>query len=288
MGTNFIGTYACNISARKGGDNFSAMESMMVDGLGSMIGALCGSPYCTTVYIGHVAYKKMGATRGYSLLNGLLWVIFGLFGVHAVIDKIIPYEVVSGILIVVGFSMASQVVACSPARWYPAVLVGMGICFSDYIIGGFGASTPDIRLLGSGYVWISLFYSLFLMMLTDRWFLAAALTFVVLAGATFIGLIHAAEMNYKYNDKGTIQGSENMVPGVEGMPGWKMIVMYLVSAVLCLVFHVVQRNGYIEAPEEEDFREIQEKEFADLTVGSEDEVVQNETADKAATKTEEI
>eukprot|EP00971_Amphidinium_carterae_P282753 5613442-Amphidinium_carterae.1 len=81
----------------------------MVDGLGSMIGALFGqppppvpqklriipsiarvwkqfddtdgktingllqgSPYGTTVYIGHVAYKKMGATRGYSLLNGVL------------------------------------------------------------------------------------------------------------------------------------------------------------------------------------------------------------------------
>jgi AGZA family xanthine/uracil permease-like MFS transporter len=65
--TNFIGTYACNISARKGGDLFPVMESMMVDGMGSMIGALCGSPYGTTVYIGHVAYKKMGATRGYSL-----------------------------------------------------------------------------------------------------------------------------------------------------------------------------------------------------------------------------
>merc|ERR1719446_1450338 len=31
--TNFIGTYACNISARKGGDHYSPMESMIVDGL---------------------------------------------------------------------------------------------------------------------------------------------------------------------------------------------------------------------------------------------------------------
>mmetsp|Transcript_37418 Transcript_37418/g.87631 ORF Transcript_37418/g.87631 Transcript_37418/m.87631 type:complete len:379 (-) Transcript_37418:19-1155(-) len=83
--TNFISTYACNISARKGGDLFPVMESMMVDGVGSMIGALCGSPYGTTVYIGHVAYKKMGATRGYSLLNGVMWLICGFFWIHALL-----------------------------------------------------------------------------------------------------------------------------------------------------------------------------------------------------------
>jgi len=261
--TNFIGTYACNISARKGGDLFPVMESMMVDGLGSMIGALCGSPYGTTVYIGHVAYKKMGATRGYSLLNGILWLILGLLGFHAFLDAIIPHEIVSGILVVIGFSMASQVVSCSPTRWYPAVLVGMSICFSDYIIGA-NTANNDMPLLGNGYVWVSLFYALFLMMLTDRWFIAAALTFLVMAGASFIGLIHAAKLNFKYSDKGTIIGSEQVVPDVEGMPGWKFILTYLMSATLCIGFHFAQKAGYIDEPEKEDFRELQEKEFSDL------------------------
>mmetsp|Transcript_68313 Transcript_68313/g.193531 ORF Transcript_68313/g.193531 Transcript_68313/m.193531 type:complete len:582 (+) Transcript_68313:67-1812(+) len=265
--TNFIGTYACNISARKGGDLFPVMESMMVDGVGSMVGALCGSPYGTTVYIGHVAYKKMGATRGYSLLNGVLWLIFGLFGFHALLDAIVPHEIVAGVLIVIGFSMAAQVVAVSPERWYPAVLVGLAICFSDFIIGGMGSSNKDIPLLGNGYVWVSLFYALFLMMLTDRWFLAAALTFLTMVGATFIGLIHASKMNVKYNSQGTIIGSEAMFGARSGMPGWKFILMYVLSAALCLGLHAAQRLGFVEAPEEEDFRELQEKELSDLQQG---------------------
>merc|ERR1711990_595686 len=36
--TNFVGTLACNISARIGGDIYSPMESMMIDGLGTMLG----------------------------------------------------------------------------------------------------------------------------------------------------------------------------------------------------------------------------------------------------------
>eukprot|EP00971_Amphidinium_carterae_P129370 2562398-Amphidinium_carterae.2 len=263
--TNFIGTYACNISARKGGDLFPVMESMMVDGLGSMIGALFGSPYGTTVYIGHVAYKKMGATRGYSLLNGVLWLIFGLFGFHALLQALIPTEVVSGILVVVGFSMAAQVCTSSPERWYPAVLVGMAIGFSDLIIGGMGGTNTDIFLMGNGYVWISLLYAWFLMMLTDRWFLAAALAFGICFGATFIGLIHATEMNWQYRDDGTLHGSETL--SYEGMPGWKYLFMYFLCSMLCLAFYGVQKAGFIEPPVEEDFRELQEKEFNELASG---------------------
>jgi len=263
--TNFIGTYACNISARKGGDLYPVMESMMVDGVGSMIGACFGSPYGTTVYIGHVAYKKMGATRGYSLLNGVMWLIFGLFGFHAVLQAIIPNEVVSGILVVVGFSMASQVCTSSPTRWYPAVLLGMSIGFSDFIIGAMGTSNMDIILLGNGYVWISLLYSWFLMMLIDRWFLAAALAFAICTAASSIGLIHANEMNVMYTDKGTIKGSEGL--SYDGMPGWKFILMYMLAGFLCLGLYAAQRAGYVEPPEAEDFREVQEKELRDLSQG---------------------
>lgn len=210
----------------------------------------------------------MGATRGYSLLNGVLWLFFGLFGFHALLDAIVPHEIVAGILVVIGFAMASQVVACSPARWYPAVLVGMSIGFSDFIIGGMGTTNQDILLLGNGYVWVSLFYALFLIMLTDRWFYAAALTFLVMGLATYCGLIHATQMSVKYDDKGTIKGSEDMFPEVHGLPGWKLILMYLLCAILCLCFVCGQKAGFIDPPEEEDFRVLQQREF-DILSGQE-------------------
>jgi len=232
---------------------------MIVDGIGSMIGAGFGSPYGTTVYIGHVAYKKMGATRGYSFLNGFLWLIIGVFGIHAVLDAIVPHEIVSGIIVVIGFCMAAQAMESVPERWYPAVLFGICVCFSDYMLAG-GMANQDIKFLGNGYIFVSLLYTFFLMMLTDRWFLAAAGVFMALLVFSFFGITHGALVEVRYNKYGTLVGSE-WAGDASGMPGWKFILMYGLSAVLCLAFHVAQRQGFIEAPEVEDFREIQSREL---------------------------
>merc|ERR1719401_673802 len=151
----------------------------------------------------------MGATRGYSVLNGLLWLTFGVTGMHAVLDAIIPHEIVAGVILIIGFSMASQCVQSVPSRWYPAVLVGIIICFSDYMLGS-GLVNTDFKLLGNGYIFISFFYTFFLMMLTDRWFLAAAGVFLALLLCAFIGLIHADALSFEYNQWGTIYGSEKL------------------------------------------------------------------------------
>ena len=164
--TNFIGTYACNISARKGGDFFSPMETMVVDGIGSMVGALFGSPFGTTVYIGHVAYKKMGATRGYSLANGVLRLAFGMFGMHALVDSLVPHEITSGVIVVIGFTMTAQVLHSVPQRWYPAVLVGICVVTADYLVASGVSKASEFKLLGNGYVFISFLYTFFLMMLS--------------------------------------------------------------------------------------------------------------------------
>ena len=48
-------------------------ETMLVDGAGTCIGALFGSFYSTTVYIGHPIHKALGAKRGFSLINGIIY-----------------------------------------------------------------------------------------------------------------------------------------------------------------------------------------------------------------------
>ncbi|CAE8629716.1 unnamed protein product [Polarella glacialis] len=255
---NFIGTYSCNISARRVGDRYSPMESMIVDGLGSMIGALLGSPYGTTIYIGHDVYKPMGATHGYSLLNGLLWLVFGLFGIHAVVDAILPHEIFGGVLVVIGFAMASQTIESVPKRWYPATLIGLAIMFSEFIVGGMSSPNMGMRFLASGHLFISLFYTFLLMMLTDRWFLAAAGVFIALFVFSFVGLIHAQKLSVEYDQHGGIK-DQNAYFGQtsSGMPGWKFLVTYAVSAAFCAILHLFQRWGFVEAAEAEDYRILQ-------------------------------
>ena len=225
------------------------------------VGALLGSPYGTTVYIGHVAYKKMGATRGYSVVNGAMWLVLGFSGMHALVDALVPHEIVSGVLVVIGFSMASQTVASAPPRWYPAVLLGMAICFSDFMVASGVQDAYAFRTLGNGYVFISFLYTFLLMMLIDRWFLHAMAILIVLLLCASCGLIHAERLSLRYTRTGTLAGNEAMAAALgEGMPGWKLIGMYGAAAALMLGFHAAQKRGYIEAPEASDFRQIQRKE----------------------------
>jgi AGZA family xanthine/uracil permease-like MFS transporter len=67
------GTLMCLVSAKEAGDPFPVRETMVSDGIGTMITSLFGSPFGTVVYIGHPAHKRSGAKVGYSLVNGFIY-----------------------------------------------------------------------------------------------------------------------------------------------------------------------------------------------------------------------
>lgn len=257
--TNFIGTFACNISARLGGDSYSPMESMIVDGLGSMIGALFGSPYGTTVYIGHTTYKKFGGTRGYSFVNGVAYFIIGLVGLHGIIDAILPHEIVLGVLVCIGFTMAAQCVEAVPKRWYPAVLIGLAICFSDYMgVNGAATAVPDISIFQNGYIFVSCLYTFLLMMITDRWFMTAGVVLLVMCVLTVCGIMHAGAIGFVYDSDG-----HHIAAPAGTTTTYKILVTYAVSGVAMFAMAGVQKLGKIDPPQNEDnFREIQKDEFS--------------------------
>ena len=66
-------TLMCLVSAKEAGDPFPVRESMIVDGIGTMIASFFGSPFGTVIYIGHPAHKRSGAKVGYSLVNGCIY-----------------------------------------------------------------------------------------------------------------------------------------------------------------------------------------------------------------------
>ena len=69
----------------------------------------------------------------------------------------------------------------SPPRWYPAVILGIALCFSDLMINpAIGGSTPGVSQIAVGYVFKSFGTAWVLMMLTDRWFKASALVFFLM------------------------------------------------------------------------------------------------------------
>ena len=121
----FLGSMADVESAEMAGDSYPMAECLIFDGLGTMIGALAGGIYGTTMYIGHPIHKALGAKIGYSLLNGVVYFILFSSGIFASLYNVIPLCANGAILIFVGLLLGRQAFEATPARHYPALLLGV-------------------------------------------------------------------------------------------------------------------------------------------------------------------
>ncbi|HSR35428.1 MAG TPA: xanthine/uracil/vitamin C permease [Anaerolineae bacterium] len=111
---NLIETTGNLESARAAGDEYDIRKVQLIDGFGTCLGALFGSPFPTTVYLGHPAYKEMGARTGYVLLTGLLLLIASLVGVFAFLQHLIPAAAISPLLVFVGIVMTHYAFQATP------------------------------------------------------------------------------------------------------------------------------------------------------------------------------
>ncbi|WP_336645148.1 hypothetical protein [Microbacterium sp. USHLN186] len=112
-------------AAEAAGDHYRARPVMLVNGGATMIGALMGNPYPVTVYIGHTAYKEMGAGIGYTMLNGITMFAVGLFGMSALLLSIVPMAAIAPILIYIGIVTAAQSVRETPKVELPVIFVAL-------------------------------------------------------------------------------------------------------------------------------------------------------------------
>lgn len=112
-------------AAEASGDHYSARPVMLVNGGATMIGSLLGNPYPVTVYIGHTAYKEMGAGIGYTMLNGITMFAVGLFGLSGVLLSIVPMAAIAPILIYIGIVTAGQAVRETPKVEIPVIFVAL-------------------------------------------------------------------------------------------------------------------------------------------------------------------
>ena len=112
-------------SASAAGDEYPVRPSLVVNGLGTLAAALFGSPFPTSIYIGHPAWKKLGARAGYSVLNGVALTLVCLTGTMAALTWLIPPEAGVAIILWIGVIITAQAFEVTPKRHYPAVVVGL-------------------------------------------------------------------------------------------------------------------------------------------------------------------
>jgi AGZA family xanthine/uracil permease-like MFS transporter len=208
---NIIGSLQCLESAEAAGDRFPTRPSLLANGVGSIVAAFFGSPFATTLYIGHPGWKAMGARWGYSWLNGAVICAIALLGLVGNVLSIVPLEVTLGILLWIGIVITAQAFQASPQPHALAVAIGLIPSLASWLLvqvettlrvaGTNLAATADhfaphlylhgVIALSQGFLLTSLIYAAIVAFVIDRRFKRAGAWMLAASLLSAVGLIHA-------------------------------------------------------------------------------------------------
>jgi len=196
-------------SAIAAGDEYRTRDILLTEAVATAVAGLCGGVIQNTPYIGHPAYKAMGARAGYTLATALVIGVGGAVGAVSVLVSVLPEAAVSPILIFIGLEITAQAFVASPARhaaavavsFIPAVaalvlievrsfLTSAGLTPGD--LPGEGQSAfQHLLVLGNGFVVTALLWGWALVSIIDGRLGRAAAVFAACGGATLFGLMHS-------------------------------------------------------------------------------------------------
>lgn len=214
---NVVGSLQNIESAEAAGDRFKTFPSLMANGVGSVVAALFGSVFPTTIYIGHPGWKRLGARSGYSALNGVFISFLCITGTIQSVLGIIPLEAGIGILLYIGIIIVAQSFQETPKEHAPAValgivpaLAGWGLLMMETGLRAAGTSLFKVGLprftqeglavhgmisLERGFIFTSMILAAIGVALIERNFTAAAAWAMTAALLSAFGIIHAYELS---------------------------------------------------------------------------------------------
>lgn len=249
---NVVGSLQNLESAEAAGDRYDTRPSLLANGIGSLAAAFFGSAFPTTIYIGHPAWKAMGARAGYSILNGVVVTLLCFLGGITLVLKVVPLEATLGILLWIGIIITAQAFQEVPKSHALAVAFGLipslaawGLLLVETSVRAAGKTLFEVApafgndlyihgmiALNQGFLLSAMVLAAILVFVIEREFLRAAGWTAVAAGLSLVGLIHAYDL--------TPAGVQNKF-GLAAAPAFA--VMYGVSAMLLVLFHVAGQAG---------------------------------------------
>ncbi|MGE5817090.1 MAG: NCS2 family permease [Deltaproteobacteria bacterium] len=209
---NVVGSLQNIESAEAAGDRYRTFPSLMVNGIGSVVAALFGSVFATTIYIGHPGWKRLGARSGYSALNGIFISFLCLTGTIQAVLNLIPLEAGIGILLYIGIIIVAQAFQETPKEHAPAVALGIvpalaawGLLMVETGMRAAGKSMFDTGLapfgqtlaihgmisLERGFIFSSMILAAIGVALIEREFVKAGGWSLAAALLSALGIIHA-------------------------------------------------------------------------------------------------
>ncbi len=145
---NFIETMNNVESAEAAGDHYPVATCQITDGLGTMLGAVFGSPFPTTAYIGHPAYKRMGAHAGYIIGVAVVIPVAALFGLLAFLSNLIPVAAAAPVLVFVALSLVTNTAHSVKPDHMAAVTIAMMPHVSSFLMVKWGSLMGALGAVG--------------------------------------------------------------------------------------------------------------------------------------------
>ncbi len=214
-----IGGINVTESAKCAGDDYNTRNILLTEAFATLLAGVTGGVAQSTPYIGHPAYKSMGARAGYTLATGLFIGIGGMFGVLTWMLQVLPEACVAPILIFVGLEIASQAYQECPHEHAPAVtfaflpiIANLLLIMISQIKGefmGFLATLPQetaarfvfsaglqskldvITALGQGFILTAMLWGGALALIIDNKLMKAGHYFIITSILTLFGIIHS-------------------------------------------------------------------------------------------------
>ncbi|HEY3627648.1 MAG TPA: hypothetical protein VGL00_15260 [Terracidiphilus sp.] len=227
-----------------GGDDYRTTPSLLMNGIGTLVAAFLGSPFPTTLYVGHAAHKANGARCGYSVLNGVTTVVLCTTGLLPLVLRIIPLEVAGPVIVWFGLVTVGQAFVEVAREQAVAVVLGLipivaqwAAGIADTVARAAGGSLASVMgnlngqlalagllSLGQGALLTSMLWAAVMALVIERRFVHAAAWMGAASALSAIGVIHAWKL--------TAAGIEGRI-GVWCAP--EFALSYLAGAVFLLL-----------------------------------------------------
>ncbi|HNQ22248.1 MAG TPA: NCS2 family permease [Phycisphaerae bacterium] len=262
---NVVGSLQNIESAEAAGDAFDTRASLATNGAGTILAALFGSCFPTTIYIGHPGWKGLGARAGYSTLNGLVITLMCLSGSVALVQSVVPIEAGIPIVLWIGIVITAQAFQATPREQAPAVALGLfpaiaawgatvtyGAFMAAATPGAQGVATVQSLLEGDahaavsgflvhglivlerGYIFTCMVIAAMAAFLIGRRFYTAACWALVGAVVTLIGLCHSYQLSGN-----SVDYFLAFSPAHEGAKTYQAFDIAIGYALIALVFAAV-------------------------------------------------
>jgi AGZA family xanthine/uracil permease-like MFS transporter len=196
-------------SAAAAGDEYRTRDILLTEALATIIAGSCGGVIQNTPYIGHPAYKAMGARAGYTAATGLVIGVGAILGIVSFLVGVLPEAAVAPILVFIGLEITGQAFMASPARHAAAVAISfvpaaaaVVLIELNGVLGALGknaaelsgqarASVDALLVLGNGFIATALVWGCALCSLIDRHLRTAAAILGAAGVATLFGVMHS-------------------------------------------------------------------------------------------------